>query len=248
MRPTPMNRTIRNASCLALAALLGGVMLVSPAQAQSDDGAPPPPRGGKGGGAGFGGPPVPPDAGEAEGDFGGQRRGGRGGQEGGMRGRMMEIRVWKMTFDQMKPSLNAEQQAKAAEIEGAFAKSSQAWMDANGDRLKELGDRMREARESGSPDPALMQEMQALNESRPKPEASQKQIFALLTPEQQHQFKTSLDENMKKARERMGRGGPEGRGGKGGKGRGGKPGGPPPKDDAPPMDGDGNPPPPPMDE
>lgn len=246
MRPATTSTTRR----MAAAALFGLGLLVSPAFSQ---GAPPPPPPGKGGD--LGGPGVPPGAGEGDGQFGGQGRPGRKGQGavGEMRGRMMEGAIWMRTLEGMKESIAPETWAKIDKIRGDFKAEMTKWQEANGKRARELMEQMREARESGGqPDKALLDEMQKLNEGRPNMEANQKQIFALLTPEQQEAFRKKLAENEAKARERRGsQGGPgeggPGKGGKGGKGgsRGGKGGdGPPP----PPRDGDGNPPPPPMDE
>lgn len=170
-----------------------------------------------------------------------------------MRGRMMEGAIWLRTLESMKETIGSETWSKIEKIRGDFKTEMTKWQEANGKRLREIGEQMRQARESGGqPDKSVLDEIQKLNESRPNMEAHQKQIFALLTPEQQEAFRKKLAENEAKAKERRGsreggagEGGP-GKGGKGGRGgKGGKGGdGPPP----PPKDGDGNPPPPPMDE
>lgn len=240
------------ARCMAAAALFGIGLLVSPAFSQGT-GAPPPPPPGKGGD--LGGPGVPPGAGEGDGEFGGQGKPGRRGQgaPGEMRGRMMEGAVWMRTLESMKPSMPAEQWAGIEKERDAFKAQMTKWQEANGKRLRELMGQMREARENGGqPDKATFEEMQKLNETRPKMEESQQRIFGMLSPEQQDAFKKLLAENEAKARERRGNreGGPgeggPGKGPRGGKGgKGGKGGDAPPP---PPRDGDGNPPPPPMDE
>lgn len=249
MRPATSSTT----RCMAAAALFGLGLLVSPAFAQGA-GAPPPP----GTGGDLGGPGVPPGAGEGEGQFGGQGKPGRRGQggpggPGEMRGRMMEGAIWMRTLEGMKESIDPETWGKIDKIRNDFKSEMTKWQETNGKRARELMEQMRQARENGGqPDKALLDEMQKLNQGRPNMEANQKQMFALLSPEQQDAFKRKLAENEAKMKDRRGNreGGPgEGGPGKGGKrgpgGKGGKGGdGPPP----PPRDGDGNPPPPPMDE
>jgi len=158
-------------------------------------------------------------------------------------------RAWMMTWSEFKGTLSPEQLEKAEKIQKEFEGKMKAWQEANAEKLKSLREQIEGAMQGGGrPDPAVMQEMQKLNESRPKVEESHKQLFALLGAEQQESFKKKLAETEAKMKERAGKGGeggpggPGGRGGKGGKG--GKPGGPPP----PPKDGEGAPPPPPMDQ
>lgn len=211
MRPV----TTSSPRCLAVAAMFGLGLLVSPAFSQGA-GSPPPPPSGKGGGD-LGGPPVPPGAHEGDGDFGGQGKPGRRGQGGAgdMRDRMMAGRGWMMTFNEMKPSLNDDQRSKAEGIQKEFEARSKEWREKNGDRAQELMKQMRAAREGGGTvDPTLAAELEKLNQSRPKIEDAQKQIFALLTPEQQETFKKKLAENeqdegpSRRPRRRPGRGWP----------------------------------------
>jgi Spy/CpxP family protein refolding chaperone len=145
-----------------------------------------------------------------------------------------------MTWNEFKSTLTPEQLGQAEKIQKEFEGKMKAWQEANAEQLKSLREQVEGAMQGGGrPDPAVMQAMQKLNESRPKIEEGQKQMFALLNPEQQEAFKKKLAETEAKMKERAGKGGPGGKGGKGG-----KPGGPPP----PPMDGEGAPPPPPMDQ
>jgi hypothetical protein len=170
---------------------------------------------------------------------------------------MQSGRAWMMTWSEFKGTLSPEQLGQAEKIQKEFEGKMKAWQEANGEQLKSLREQIESAMQSGSrPDPSVMQEMQKLNESRPKVEESHKQMFALLSAEQQEAFKKKLGETEAKMKERAkgrggegseagGPGGPGGKGAKGGKGgKGGKPGGPPP----PPQDGEGAPPPPPMDQ
>lgn len=242
MRPALTSSAVRNARCLAMAMLLGSAMFVSPAFSQS--GGTPPPAGGQGGkGGDLGGPPVGPGAHEGDGDFGGEGRPGRGARGGAMGDRMRSGRAWIMTFGEMKASLSDEQRAKAETLEKDFRSKEEAWRKENGEKMKQLADAMRDS--GGTPDPETVKQMKALQESRPKLEEMQKQVFALLTPEQQETFKKNLAANEAKLKEQAGKRGPGGPGGPGGKGAKGGKGG---KGGDKPTDGDGNPPPPPMDQ
>jgi hypothetical protein len=242
MRPASHHHRLFNLRCLASAIALGAAIFVAHAQ---EPGQPPPPPGG----GDTGGPPVPPGAKDGDGDFGGAGKPGRrgGGVGAGGRERMQSGRAWMMTWAKFKGTLAPEQLEKAEKIQKEFEAKMRAWQEANADKLKPLREQIEGTMEGGGrPDPAVMQEMQKLNESRPKVEDSQKQLFALLSAEQQESFKKKLAEKEAKMKENMGkRGEGEGRpGGKGKGGKGGNPGGPPP----PPRDGEGAPPPPPMDQ
>jgi hypothetical protein len=247
MRPASNTDRLFNLRCLASAIAIGTAIFAASAQGP---GQPPPPQGG----GDTGGPPVPPGAQEGDGDFGGAGKPGRrqGGAAGGARERMQGGRAWMMTWNEFKGTLTPEQLGQAEKIQKEFEGKMKAWQEANAEQLKSLREQIESAMQSGGrPDPAVMQEMQKLNESRPKIEEGQKQMFALLSADQQGAFKKKLAETEAKMKERAGKGGPGGEGGPGGKGgnggkggKGGKPGGPPP----PPKDGDGAPPPPPMDQ
>jgi hypothetical protein len=247
MRPASNPDRLFNLRCLASAIAIGTAIFAASAQGP---GQPPPPQGG----GDTGGPPVPPGAQEGDGDFGGAGKPGRrqGGAAGGARERMQGGRAWMMTWNEFKGTLTPEQLGQAEKIQKEFEGKMKAWQEANAEQLKSLREQIESAMQSGGrPDPAVMQEMQKLNESRPKIEEGQKQMFALLSADQQGAFKKKLAETEAKMKERAGKGGPGGEGGPGGKGgnggkggKGGKPGGPPP----PPKDGDGAPPPPPMDQ
>jgi hypothetical protein len=247
MRPASNTDRLFNLRCLASAIAIGTAIFAASAQGP---GQPPPPQGG----GDTGRPPVPPGAQEGDGDFGGAGKPGRrqGGAAGGARERMQGGRAWMMTWNEFKGTLTPEQLGQAEKIQKEFEGKMKAWQEANAEQLKSLREQIESAMQSGGrPDPAVMQEMQKLNESRPKIEEGQKQMFALLSADQQGAFKKKLAETEAKMKERAGKGGPGGEGGPGGKGgnggkggKGGKPGGPPP----PPKDGDGAPPPPPMDQ
>jgi hypothetical protein len=230
MRPTSHTDRLFNLRCLASAIALGAAIFVANAQGPGQPPPPPP------GGGDTGGPPVPPGAQEGDGDFGGAGKPGRrpGGAGAGARERMQGGRAWMMTWNEFKGTLSPEQLEKAEKIQKEFEGKMKAWQEANAEKLKSLREQIEGAMQGGGrPDPAVMQEMQKLNESRPKVEESHKQLFALLGAEQQESFKKKLAETEAKMKERAGKGG-----------KGGKPGGPPP----PPKDGEGAPPPPPMDQ
>jgi Spy/CpxP family protein refolding chaperone len=236
MRAISKSDRITHLRCLASAIMLGAALFVAPASAQGDAPPPPPPGGGD-----LGGPKVPPGAKDGDENFGGEGRPGRraGAPGAGMRNAMMSTRAWSMTWNEFKGTLSPEILGKAEQIQKEFDAKMQAWQKENGEKLRELAEQARGAAETGGrPDKETMEQMKQLNESRPKIEESHKQLFALLSPEQQESFKKKLAETEAKMKERAGKGG-EGRpGGKGGKKPGGKPG-----DGG--AGGDGNPPPPP---
>ena len=244
MRAISKSDRLINLRCLATAALLGAAIFVSPSHGQGASTPPPPPAGG----GDLGGPKVPPDAKDGEGEFGGEGRPGRraGAPGAGMRSAAMSGRAFMMTWNEFKGSLSPEALAKAEQIQKEFEGKMQAWQKENGEKLRELAEQAKGAAETGGrPDKAVMEQMKQLNESRPKVEETHKQLFALLSPEQQEGFKKKLAETEAKMKEQMGKRG-EGKGGegkgrpggKGGKKPGGKPG------DGAPAGGDGNVPPP----
>lgn len=215
----------------------------------------------------LGGPQVDPGAADSEKGFDGGKQGGKKGrgESGAMNDERNKGKLWMTTFDQMKPTLSADVQTKAAAIKAQFESEMKAWKDTNGDKQKALVEQMK-ATKGQKPDPALMDQMKALRDTMPKMEDSQKKIFALMSESEQADFKTKLDANEKQMKslrvtrdaDAMGSGtdgkGPDGKGqdgkGKGGKGKGGKggPGGKP-GDGQPPAGGDSDkaPPPPPFD-
>jgi len=215
----------------------------------------------------LGGPQVDPGAADSEKGFDGGKQGGKKGrgESGAMNDERNKGKLWMTTFDQMKPTLSADVQTKAAAIKAQFESEMKAWKDTNGDKQKALVEQMK-ATKGQKPDPALMDQMKALRDTMPKMEDSQKKIFALMSESEQADFKTKLDANEKQMKslranrgaDEMGSGpdgkGPDGKGqdgkGKGGKGKGGKggPGGKP-GDGQPPAGGDSDkaPPPPPFD-
>ncbi len=265
MRPIQLHELFRKTCSAAAIAGIGVALSAAPSFAQDGDKAPPPAGEKPTGGDGVGGPTVPPDAKEGDGDFGGagkpgRRPGGPGGERG-MDGAQGGARAWIRTFEEMKPSLSEEQRTKAEGVQKEFKDKADAWKETNGEQVKQLADQMRSTAQSGGkPDKALLEQMQKLNSTRPKMEAMQPILFAMLTPEQQGEFKTRFEEMKKKMAEQGamrqgGKGGgpgsqkPGSEGGQGDRkrGKGGK-GGDAPSPPPPPADGDGNAPPPPMDE
>ncbi|MCE9620255.1 MAG: hypothetical protein K8R92_10150 [Planctomycetes bacterium] len=243
MRPLTPGSVLSIRNVLAATTLLGCMSFAASAAPPSNPPSTPPAN------PNLGGPPVAPGASDSEKGFDGGKQGGKkrpeaGGPMGEERGKHM---AWMRTFEEIKPTLSAEVQAKAEAIKAQYEASMKTWKDANADKLKALAE---QAKGQGQkPDKATMEQLKALRESAPKPEESQKQIFALLTEPQQADFKTKLEANEKKMKalgvrrgeDEMGDG--KGKGpGKGKGGPGGKPG------DAPPADGkDKTPPPPPFD-
>lgn len=129
--------------------------------------------------------------------------------------------------------LDEDQKAQIKDIMQAHGEERKAWHEANKGKFQALKDKMREAHkaEDQVAAQAVRDEIKALMESAPKPDASHDQIRAILNEEQQATF----DERVAKMRERMenwkdGRGdGPQhGRRGPGGEGHDG---------DGPPKDG-----------
>ena len=210
----------------------------------------------------LGGPPVGAGASDSEKGFDGGKQGGKkaGGQAAG--GRIAEERskgmVWMKTFDEMKPTLNADVQAKADAIKAQFDSEMKTWRETNGEKQKALVEQMK-ATKGQKPDPALMDQMKALRDTMPKMEDSQKKIFALMSESEQAAFKSKLEVNEKEMKslrpnrddnatgpsaDGKGKGkgkGPKGKGGPGANGTSG---------DGPPPQGSGSdkaPPPPPFD-
>ncbi len=172
------------------ASLLAASVLISPARADDTKTAPP-----------AGGPPVGKQAQEGKEGF---TKGEKGGKDG-MRGRATERRnpeIWRKAMDQTMPELSPETQEKVKAERAEFETQVKAWRAENGDKMKALEVKIRDARgkdQKGAPDPALMQEMQALRASMPKVEELQGKIFALLTPDQQAKFKERFDAAQKEA-------------------------------------------------
>ncbi|GAB4187668.1 MAG: hypothetical protein Kow00105_02360 [Phycisphaeraceae bacterium] len=97
--------------------------------------------------------------------------------------------------------LTEEQKTQIRDIMKQFGEERRAWHEAHKEDFEALRDKMRAARESDDPEAvkAVHEEIKALMESAPKPDATHDQIRALLTEEQQAKF----DERVAKMRERM---------------------------------------------
>jgi len=97
--------------------------------------------------------------------------------------------------------LTEEQKTQIRDIMKQFGEERRAWHEAHKEDFEALREKMRAARESDDPEAvkAVHEEIKALMESAPKPDATHDQIRALLTEEQQVKF----DERVAKMRERM---------------------------------------------
>ena len=128
------------------------------------------------------------------------------GKERPFAGAAMERRnleLWRKAFEQLMPSLAPEIQEKVRGMRADFEQRMKAWRQENQQKItdleKQAKEKQEQAKEDGGnkaarkPDPALMQQIQKLRETAPKPDELQQSIWALLTPEQQADFKQRYD-------------------------------------------------------
>ncbi len=167
------------------------------------------------------------DQGE-RGEWGERGEHGPRGERGDRPGRPSPERMHRRLFADM--DLTDEQRDQIRETMKAFGDERKAWHEANRDEFQALREKMRDAHQGDDKDAAkaVREEIKALMESAPKPDAAHDEVRALLNEEQQVVF----DERIAKIRERMeqwkegrGAGPPHGRGGFG------------PGEDGPPKDG-----------
>ncbi len=186
-------------------------------------------------------------------------RQGPGGPGGDMMGRMggamQELEMARAALAQVQPPLSDAQQAEVDAARESFKAEMDTWRAANDEKMRDLMQQVREAREAGGMDPELMEQMKALKESAPNAQAAFDKVRNVLSPEQQKSFDDGLAKGREAAKGKRGgdRPGADGQGpGKGkGQGKDGKgPGGAdrpqrPGKDGSKPSGKDGAPPPPP---
>ena len=212
----------KNTACRSL--ILASVLALTGGVAMAE-------RGGQGPGDGDG-------PGHRQGDREGKRHHGERGDRAhrGERGQRGPEAMHKRLFADME--LTEEQNAQIRETMKAFGAERKAWHEVNKEAFGSLREKMRDARQSKDKDAAeaVREEIKALMESAPKPDAAHDEVRALLNEEQQATF----DERITKIRERMDRwkegrgdGPPHGRHGFGP----GEDGPPPPGMDGPPRRG-----------
>ena len=192
------------------AAAVVAACLLAPGLARADDATSPP----------LGGPPVAKDADTGKDGFG--MEGGPRNRERPMQAMLADRRngeLWRRALESVLPTLPQEVQAQIREVRTDFDRRAKAWKEENGPKLKELESRMRPKRDAmpgdggtdgkpaaagpaPKPDPELVQELQRLRATAPKPEEAQAKVWALLTPEQQAQFKERYDALQAEAQKR----------------------------------------------
>ncbi|MEO0587403.1 MAG: Spy/CpxP family protein refolding chaperone, partial [Planctomycetota bacterium] len=144
----------------------------------------------------------------------GQRRAGAEGREGRggeARGAGM-IRAMFRDVD-----LSDEQKERVREILQEARSEREAWMAENGDQLRELREKMADARAVQDTDAAqaVAQELRTIMSAGPSPMGIAEDVRAELTAEQAEVFDRNFDEVQQRVRDRS-RGGAEGRRGAGG--------------------------------
>ncbi len=209
----------------------------------------------------MGGPPVGTGAADSSKSFDGAKQGakkGRGESGAMMNDERVKGMMWMRTYDQMKSTLSADTQAKVEVIKAQYQATMKTWNDANAEKMKSLREQMKNQKDDKA-SKAVGDQMNALRDTMPKMDETQKQIFALMSESEQAAFKSKLEVNEKEMKSlRPNRDdnatGPsaDGKGkgkGKGPKGKGG-PGASGTSGDGPPPQGSGSdkaPPPPPFD-
>lgn len=207
------------------------------------------------------GPPVGTGAADSSKSFDGAKQGakkGRGESGAMMNDERVKGMMWMRTYDQMKSTLSADTQAKVEVIKAQYQATMKTWNDANAEKMKSLREQMKNQKDDKA-SKAVGDQMNALRDTMPKMDETQKQIFALMSESEQAAFKSKLEVNEKEMKSlRPNRDdnatGPsaDGKGkgkGKGPKGKGG-PGASGTSGDGPPPQGSGSdkaPPPPPFD-
>ncbi|MEM6333086.1 MAG: Spy/CpxP family protein refolding chaperone [Planctomycetota bacterium] len=144
----------------------------------------------------------------------GQRRGGPEGRDGrGAEGR--GAGMIRAMFREV--NLTDSQKERVREILGEARAERQAWMEANGEQLRELREKMADARAVQDQDAAqaAAQELRTIMSSGLSPTAIAEDVRAELTPEQAEVFDRNFDEVQQRMRDRVrgeaqGRRGPSG--------------------------------------
>ena len=117
----------------------------------------------------------------------GHRRGGRG--RGGPEGtKFMHL------AEQL--NLSGQQKAQVKEIRKDAMQGFKSWREQNGDKMRNLREQMRQARESGEREKTakLFQQIHELRQTGPSPRGIADQIKAVLNEEQKFQFNQKLEQ------------------------------------------------------
>ncbi len=134
-----------------------------------------------------------------QGEHGDHGQRGKRGEKGERSGRDHRKAMHKRLFGGLE--LTDDQKAQIKEIMTKHGDERKAWHEAHKDEFHALRQKMREAREADDKDgiQGVRDEIKALIESAPKPDAAHDEIRAVLNEEQQATF----DERVAKMRERM---------------------------------------------
>lgn len=173
----------------------------------------------------------------------GEGAGGPGGPLGGGMGMMGEamqgLQLARAALDKVEPPISDTQRTEIDAIRDTAKAQFDEWRAAHEEEIRSLMQEVRQSREAGAMDPALMEKMKALKESAPDLQGSIDKARNVLTPEQQKSFDDTFakmkEEGKAKAQRRgqggdgerprrpgkdgaPGAGGPDGPGGPGGPG------------------------------
>lgn len=128
----------------------------------------------------------------------------------GAAGRLAERRnldLWRKAMEATIATATPEQQAKIKAMRVDFETKMKAWRDQHGDEIRQLEQQVKDSmgagdgdgKKAGRPDPELVRKMQELRATQPKVEDVQQQIWGVLTPDQQADFKARYDALQKEA-------------------------------------------------
>ena len=134
-----------------------------------------------------------------QGDQDGKRRHGERGKRGDRPGHRGPKAMHRRLFADM--DLTDEQRDQIRETMKTFGDERKAWHEENKDEFRSLRDKMRDAHHADDKEAvqAVREQIKALMESAPKPDAAHDEVRALLNEEQQATF----DERKTKIRKRM---------------------------------------------
>lgn len=165
-----------------------------------------------------------------------ERGEGAGGPLGGGMGMLGEamqgLQLARAALDKVEPPISDAQRTEIDAIRDSAKAQFDEWRAAHEEEIRSLMQEVRQAREAGAMDPALMEKVKALKESAPDLQGSIDKARNVLTPEQQKSFddtfaKMKADGKAKGQRRGQGADGERpGRPGKDGAPGAGGPGGP----------------------
>lgn len=146
-----------------------------------------------------------------------------------LRGGEAEVHAWLKAVDDIARDLSEEQLARIKVLRDEWKQTNDKWRDENSQKMRDLQRKLSEGRrDGGRPDPALMDQMRLLIESRPKFDETRTKISQVFTPEQVVAHREAFQKQMAALtpieggpRGRGGQGSPAGPGGDGVRGRGG---------------------------